>query len=77
MLEMPIKGRMSETMAIPNTSPLLDWEQAHERLERRRRLHEAAEKTWPAGHPVILHTRQELDRALAVYEVAMDNLSSK
>jgi hypothetical protein len=37
----------------------------------------SGEKTWPAGHPVIVHTRQELDRALAAYEVAMDNLSSK
>ncbi len=64
-------------MALQDASPLLDWEQAYERLEKRRRLHEAAEKAWPAGHPVIIHTRQELDRALAAYEVAMDNLSSK
>jgi hypothetical protein len=64
-------------MTLLDGSPLLDWEQAYERLERRRQLHEAAERTWSAGHPVILHTRRELDRALSSYEAAMDNLSSK
>ena len=64
-------------MTTQNSALYLDWEEAYERLERRRRLHETAERTWPAGHAAIKRTRQELDRAIAAYEVAMDNLSSE
>jgi hypothetical protein len=63
-------------MDIEDASLYLDWERAWERLEQRRRLHAVAEKTWPAGHALIVHTRQELDKAIAAYERAMDNLSS-